>query len=94
MQQQLIIPYFDYQSAAIDQNTVSYSQAQERHEITVQENELERMKDTARYLYGSRRGCWGRQTTADQKRDIAIDKKRIQVQRLKGIYFKNYNIQL
>ena len=48
--------------------TVSYSDAIVLKQIADLESKYEKDKETARYLSGKKKGCWGRITQADIKR--------------------------
>lgn len=65
----------------VQSNTVCFIEARQRFEISTLRDELQRKKDSARYLYGGKRGAWGRRTGADDKRDkeIGILKTKIEV---------------
>lgn len=72
-------------------NTVSYEQAQDISKLTAMSKELEKIKETARYLYGKKRGAWGRRTMADEKRSARIDNLSINYKNAVQAYFKKYN---
>ena len=73
------------------QNTVTYQQAQDISKLTKMSKELYQLKESARYLYGKKRGAWGRRTMADEKRSARIDNLNINYKNAVQAYFKKYN---
>lgn len=72
-------------------NAVSYEQAQDLTRLTAMSKELDKIKEAARYLYGKKRGAWGRRTMADEKRSARIDNLSINYKNAVQAYFKKYN---
>ena len=56
------------------ENQISYSQALELKSIQELKAKIEKAKENSRFLYGKRKGAWGRMTAADEKRSLAITK--------------------
>lgn len=65
-------------------NIISYQYAKQIQEIKKLEDELESKRESYRYLYGKRRGSWGRMTQADEKRSIQIDILKSKIDNLKS----------
>lgn len=65
-------------------NTISFHEAKQLQEIKKLEDELEKKKESYRYLYGGRKGSWGRMTMADEKRSLQIDKLTSKINYLKS----------
>jgi len=74
-------------------NQISYEQAKDFKALTDMGYKLKKMKDTARYLYGKRRGAWGRMTMADEKRGLKIDKMTSQLNYAVKFYNKKHNTE-
>ncbi len=75
-----------------NQNTISYDEAKKLFEISKLKKQLESKKETARYLYGKKRGAWGRMTMADEKRSSAIDNLKFKIQMLESNLTKSENL--
>jgi len=65
-------------------NVISYQYAKQMQEIKKLEDELESKKESYRFLYGKRRGSWGRMTQADEKRSMQIDILKSKIDNLKS----------
>jgi hypothetical protein len=72
------------------ENQISFVQALDLKTIQELKNKLERMKEQSRFLYGKRKGCWGRMTAADEKRSLEITKIQNQIQFKIKTYNQNY----
>lgn len=65
---------------------ISFKQAKDQKEIfDLMEKRSELLKQ-ARYLYGNRKGAWGRTTIADEKRSDRIYRVGLQIQAKQTIY--------
>ncbi len=72
-------------------NTISYEQAQDINKLTVMAKELDSLRNSARYLYGKKRGAWGRMTYADEKRSNKIANLNCSFNNAFNAYCKKYN---
>lgn len=79
------------QTATREINAISWEQAQAIHKIAEFEKELNKLKESARYLYGKRRGAWGRMTQADEKRSNKIDCMASTLRSMKRNYETKFN---
>jgi hypothetical protein len=74
-------------------NQISYEQAKDFKALTDMGYKLKKMKDTARYLYGKKRGAWGRMTMADEKRSLQIGKMTNRLTYAVKCYNKKHNTE-
>ena len=72
-------------------NAISFEQAEAMYQLKKLTDEYEKLRDTARYLYGKKRGAWGRMTQADEKRSAKLDNLRGTLQRTQTSYNLKYN---
>ena len=72
-------------------NTISYEQAKEMQRISELRDKLNKMKETARYLYGKKRGAWGKMTMADEKRSNKIENLSLSLKYAVSQYETKYN---
>lgn len=69
--------------------SVSYQQAIDLKRISELKERYEKLRETARYLFGKKRGAWGRMTQADHKRSAKLDNLRLELNEAT----KNYNFK-
>lgn len=72
-------------------NTISFEQAQDIYKLTQMAKELDKLRESARYLYGKKRGAWGRMTYADEKRSNKISNLNCSYNNAFNAYCKKYN---
>ncbi len=89
---QAIIEFIETRPA-INKTTIDYLQAEMAFKIKALSEKLEKARETARYLYGKKRGAWGRMTYADEKRSAKLDKMREQLTYIKDLYSATYGTQ-
>jgi hypothetical protein len=73
-------------------NAISYEQAEDFLKIKTFAKELDRLRESARYLYGKKRGAWGRRTQADDKRSDKISNMNCTYSAMVQAYLKRYNL--
>lgn len=71
-------------------NSTSWEQAKKINEIAELTEKIDKLKEQARYLYGNKRGAWGRMTQADEKRSNTIDNLQFKLRNLKHNYKSKY----
>lgn len=60
--------------------TISFEQTQAEQKIFKLIKKYSELQETARYLYGKKKGAWGRTTMADEKRSNQLNNLKTQIQ--------------
>lgn len=71
-------------------NAISFEEAESIHELKKLTDHYEKLKEAARYLYGKRKGAWGRITYADEKRSAKLDNLKGEIGRAQLIHNLKY----
>lgn len=73
---------------------IGFEQAQHLNTINTLKAEYKKKKETARHLYGNKRGAWGRMTKADEKRSNKLQSLLITLKNTVLSYNNKYNAQI